>query len=173
MRKAFGPETDVRTISFARCPGGTRDTLTPLEMDVLEEFDQHRLRGIQAVPGQEQKELFLVTQAISQRIASSLSVAAEKFATSRVAEADARVRESDARVSASAVIEERASRLIQERESIAQERDRIVQENNRVLRELEHEKRRIGGVGDALRECLTDRDASAQTVIHRITHALV
>lgn len=166
MRKAFGPETDVRTISFSRCPGGTRDTLTPLEMDVLEEFDQYRLRGVQAFPGQEQVELFLVTPAISQRIASSLSVAAEKFATSRLAEADARVRESDARVSATAVLEERASRLMQEN-------DRVKHEYERVLRDFEHEKRRTGGVGAALRECLDDRDASAQTVIHRITRALV
>ena len=180
MRKAFGSETDVRTISFARCPGGTRDTLLPLETGVLEEFDQYRLRGVQGVPGQEQTELFLVTPAISQKIASSLSVAAEKFANSRMAEADARVRESDARVSATAVLEERASRLMQERDCVVQERDRIVQESNRrieesgrVQRDLEHVKRRIGDVGAALRECLDDRDATAQTVIHRITRALV
>lgn len=92
MRKAFGPEADLRIVSFCRCPGATEDELKPLETGVLAEFDAYRLRGV-SVASKEFVELFLVTRAVARDMAASLSAAAGKFARARESSKEAELEE--------------------------------------------------------------------------------
>jgi hypothetical protein len=173
MRKAFGPETDTRTVAFARCPGGTRETLQPLETEVLDEFETFRLHGIQAVDGQMQVELFLVTPLISQRISSALSVSAEKFCNVKLVNADAQVLELDSRASAAAILEERINGLVRENKHVIRENERMAADLSRANHESDQNRSRITNIGSALRECLDDESLTTSTVINRIARQIM
>lgn len=74
MHKVFGSDVDVRTIALARCPLATREDLEPLEQEIFREMKDYWLYGVEAVPGCEQTELFLATQAVAREFARSAPI---------------------------------------------------------------------------------------------------
>lgn len=135
MRKAFGPEADLRIVAFSRCPGATEDELKPLETDILGEFDTYRLRGVSSAPGSsEMSELFLVTRAIARDISAALSVAAGRFARAKMhgleSDLDTSVREMQERARVAEFELERAQARIEAIETLS--RERIDHRNSRI-----------------------------------------
>jgi hypothetical protein len=84
MRKAFGEGVDTRIVALGRCPGASLAELLPLETEVHNEFEAFRLQGIQAVPCENQKELFLATRTIAREMVVSVSVMTERYATTKI-----------------------------------------------------------------------------------------
>lgn len=104
MRKAFGPEADLRIVAFARCPDASEQELKEHETDILMDFKTYQLRGV-VVDGVQPQELFVATRTIARDMASALSVQASVYVRSRVdrvnnlhAQAETRAAEAEERV---------------------------------------------------------------------------
>lgn len=155
MRKAFGPEADLRIVSFCRCPGATEDELKPLETAVLGEFDAYRLKGTSAGVSKEFMELFLVTRAVARDMAASLSVAAGRFARARDSGMEAELETMRERTRVAERELERAQAKIEALEALSRER-------------IDHRDSRI----DAYSSAIASKDAEINVLRRALTKTL-